>query len=225
MLDPSASIPTAATSINAFFIGTPSIWIASRSSLDRSDAIHSARCAAELAGRDVVEHQVRRPFPEQILRLGRFPARQRKFAARRGAHPRACDTDSAPVEVDFALGFAPAIGRFAVQALIAATAEGGGVLLHHLGQVATPAVRQKRSKLAPTASQASVTRAVAFTAERVLVVFRALPFSVDSTPRAYTLKAGNADFPISTRGGTSPAQFTASRIADGWLLIEHNYRF
>ena len=93
------------------------------------------------------------------------------------------------MEVDFA----PAIGRFAVSALIAATAEGGGVLFHHLAQVATPAVRQKRSKRAPTASQASVTRAVAFTAERVLVVVRALPFSVDSTPRAYTLKAGNAD--------------------------------
>jgi hypothetical protein len=32
----------------------------------------------------------------------------------------------------------------------------------------------------------------------------ALPFLVDSTPRAYWLKAGNADFPISTIFGTFP---------------------
>ena len=70
--------------------------------------------------------------------------------------------------------------------------------------------RAGRSKLAPTASLASETRAVAFTAERVLVVFMALPFSVDSTPRAYTLKAGSADFPISTRGRTSPRDATLS---------------
>jgi hypothetical protein len=32
----------------------------------------------------------------------------------------------------------------------------------------------------------------------------ALPFFVDSTPRAYRLKAGNADLPISTSFGTFP---------------------
>jgi hypothetical protein len=32
----------------------------------------------------------------------------------------------------------------------------------------------------------------------------ALPFLVDSTPRAYRLKAGNADLPFSTRYGTFP---------------------
>ena len=46
-----------------------------------------------------------------------------------------------------------------------------------------------------------MTTAVALTAERVLWVFMALSFSVDSTPRAYTLKAGNADVIISTEGG------------------------
>jgi hypothetical protein len=34
----------------------------------------------------------------------------------------------------------------------------------------------------------------------------ALPFFVDSTPRAYRLKAGNADPPISTSAGTSPSR-------------------
>jgi hypothetical protein len=32
----------------------------------------------------------------------------------------------------------------------------------------------------------------------------ALPFLVDSTPRAYRLKAGNADLSISTSFGTFP---------------------
>jgi hypothetical protein len=38
----------------------------------------------------------------------------------------------------------------------------------------------------------------------VLFFFMALPFFADSTPRAYRLKAGNADLPISTRCGTFP---------------------
>ena len=75
-----------------------------------------------------------------------------------------------------------------------------------LDRVATLAVRQERSKLAPTASQASETRAVAFTAERVLVVFMALPFSVDypeltrSRPAAPTsLFQHGAGHPLGTR--------------------------
>jgi len=69
-----------------------------------------------------------------------------------------------------------------------------------------------------TQSQASVTKTVAFTAERVLFVFMALPFSVDSTLRAYRLKAGNADFPISTEMGTSPfAVFPRVNGAEGRL--------
>jgi len=39
----------------------------------------------------------------------------------------------------------------------------------------------------------------------VIVLFMALPFFVESAPRAYWLKAGNADPPISTSGGTSPS--------------------
>jgi hypothetical protein len=38
----------------------------------------------------------------------------------------------------------------------------------------------------------------------VLTFFMALPFLVDSTPRAYRLNAGNADLPNSTRYGTFP---------------------
>ena len=38
----------------------------------------------------------------------------------------------------------------------------------------------------------------------MLSFFMALPFFVDPTPRAYRLKAGNADLPISTSFGTFP---------------------
>src|SRR4051812_29742978 len=58
--------------------------------------------------------------------------------------------------------------------------------------VAIPAVRQKRSKLAPTSCQASFTSAVASGPGVVIVLFMALPFFVESAPRAYRLKAGNA---------------------------------
>src|SRR3954466_94426 len=58
--------------------------------------------------------------------------------------------------------------------------------------VAIPAVRQKRSKLAPTSCQASFTSAVTSGAGVVIFLFMALPFFVESAPRAYRLKAGNA---------------------------------
>jgi hypothetical protein len=38
----------------------------------------------------------------------------------------------------------------------------------------------------------------------VIFLFMALPFFAESAPRAYRLKAGNADPPISTSTGTSP---------------------
>jgi hypothetical protein len=44
----------------------------------------------------------------------------------------------------------------------------------------------------------------------------ALPFFVDQTPRAYRLKAGNADLPISTADGTSPGW---SRMINSTLRV------
>jgi hypothetical protein len=67
-----------------------------------------------------------------------------------------------------------------------------------------PAVRQKRSKLAPTSCQASSTVATGTTAADVVSSFMALLSFVDSAPRAYRLKVGNACPPISTSTGTSP---------------------
>src|SRR5271156_6504374 len=74
-----------------------------------------------------------------------------------------------------------------------------------LARVAMPAVRQKRSKLAPTSCQASSMVATGTTAADVVGSFMALLSFVDSAPRAYRLKVGNACPPISTSNGTSPS--------------------
>src|SRR5713226_1159458 len=74
-----------------------------------------------------------------------------------------------------------------------------------LARVAMPAVRQKRSKLAPTSCQAASTIAAGTMAADVVASFMALLSFVDSAPRAYRLKVGNACPPISTSTGTSPS--------------------
>src|SRR5271156_3879511 len=75
-----------------------------------------------------------------------------------------------------------------------------------LARVAMPAVRQKRSKLAPPSSQASSMVATGTTAADVGGSFMALLSFVDSAPRAYRLKVGKACPPISTSNGTSPTK-------------------
>src|SRR5882724_1843105 len=70
--------------------------------------------------------------------------------------------------------------------------------------VATPVARQNRSKLAPTSCQAPSTIAAGSMAADVVNFFMALLSFVDSAPRAYRLKAGNACSPFSTSIGTSP---------------------
>src|SRR5258705_2878014 len=70
-----------------------------------------------------------------------------------------------------------------------------------------PAVRQNRSKLTETASQALPTAPIPVGGEAIDVVltfFMALLSFVDSTPRAYRLKASNAAPPISTFAGAIP---------------------
>src|SRR5208282_2929229 len=70
--------------------------------------------------------------------------------------------------------------------------------------VAMPAVRQNRSKLAPTCCQASSTIAAGtIPAARVDFVMALLSFA-DSAPRAYRLKVGNAYLTFSTSTGASP---------------------
>jgi hypothetical protein len=60
-----------------------------------------------------------------------------------------------------------------------------------------PAVKQNRSKLALTASHAVLMPAATIRLGMLLSLM-ALPFLVVSIPRAYWLKAGNADLAIST---------------------------
>src|SRR5215467_15313816 len=70
--------------------------------------------------------------------------------------------------------------------------------------VATPAVRQKRSKLAATCCQASSTIPAGTTLAGVIDFSMALLSFADSAPRAYWLKAGNAYLTFSTSTGTFP---------------------
>src|SRR5277367_3908476 len=69
--------------------------------------------------------------------------------------------------------------------------------------VAMPAVRQNRSKLAPTCCQASSTIAAGKTPAGVVDLFMALLSFEDSAPRAYRLQVGNAYLTFSTSVGTS----------------------
>src|SRR5271163_2470911 len=70
--------------------------------------------------------------------------------------------------------------------------------------VAMPAVRQNRSKLAPTCCQASSTIAAGTTPAAVVDFVMALLSVADSAPRAYRLKVGNAYLTFSTSTGTFP---------------------
>src|SRR5271169_4365940 len=72
--------------------------------------------------------------------------------------------------------------------------------------VAMPAVRQNRSKLAPTCCQASSTIAAGTTPAGVVDFSMALLSFADSAPRAYWLKVGNAYLTFSTSTGTSPGR-------------------
>src|SRR5262249_15644489 len=80
-----------------------------------------------------------------------------------------------------------------------------------------PAVKQNRSKLADTSSQALPT-APAFIGGKavsvVLTLFMALLSFVESAPRAYWLKASNAPPSFSTFPGTIPGSVRLDPIAD-----------
>ena len=84
---------------------------------------------------------------------------------------------------------------------------GAKTLVQHT-YASIPAVRQNRSKLTETASQALPTAPIPVGGDAIDVVltfFMALLSFVDSTPRAYRLKASNAAPPISTFPGAIPA--------------------
>ena len=88
------------------------------------------------------------------------------------------------MEADLPLGPAPAIPGAGIRAFVAAPQSAVASSSIIRAKVATPAVRQKCSKLAPTASQASVTIALASGRAGVVFLFMALLSIVDSTPRA-----------------------------------------
>src|ERR1700722_19044531 len=77
-----------------------------------------------------------------------------------------------------------------------------------------PEARQNNSKLAEIFESASSLSALVGMAVIVVVWFMALLSFVESAPRAYWLKAGNAASPISTSSGTIP-RAVAQRRTDG----------
>src|SRR5208282_831481 len=130
--------------------------------------------SAEAACRHVDQHQVQRPLAEQVLRHRRLPARQGDLATVTGAHARAFDLDLAAVEANFSLSLPPAVPRLAFGTAVTGPAQPGRVSSIMLARVAMPAVRQKRSKLAPTSCQASSMVATGTTAADVVGSFMAL---------------------------------------------------
>src|SRR5215469_7666359 len=90
--------------------------------------------SAELAGRDIDQHQVQRPLAEPILGHGCLPARQPDLAAVAGTDARPRQFDLAPVEAELPLGPPPAIPILAFSPAIAHAAKPGRVLLHHVSQ-------------------------------------------------------------------------------------------
>src|SRR5208282_4740076 len=82
--------------------------------------------------------------------------------------------------------------------------------------VAMPAVRQNRSKLAPTCCQASSTIAAGTIPAAGVDFVMALLSYADSAPRAYRLKVGNAYLTFSTSTGASPARVVRTETGGGY---------
>ena len=97
-------------------------------------ALRQADGAAELARRDVDQHQVERPLAQQVLRQRRLPARQGDLVAVAGTHAGPLDLDLAAMEADLPRGLAPAVPVPSVSAAVAGTAHPGRILLQHAGQ-------------------------------------------------------------------------------------------
>jgi hypothetical protein len=93
-----------------------------------------------------------------------------------------------------------------------------------LPSASIPAVRQNRSKLTETASQALPTAPIPVGGEAINVVltfFMALLSFVDSTPRAYRLKASNAAPPISTFPGAIPSALPVEAMHPVFAAAAH----
>jgi hypothetical protein len=79
-----------------------------------------------------------------------------------------------------------------------------------------PSCCSRAGWLVPHEIRVGLSRPDATIPAAVLTFFMALPFLVESTPRAYRLKAGNADFPISTSFGTFPSA-PPTRRESNWI--------
>jgi hypothetical protein len=108
------------------------------------------------------------------------------------------------VKTNLALGLAPTVRGLAILVAIARTAQFDRVLLDQLVQCAYSSRQAEPLKLAPTCCHASATAVSGMPSDVSLLFSMASLSDVDSTPRAYRLKAGNAARKVSTDAGTSP---------------------
>src|SRR5271155_1414980 len=243
-LAPAPSTPTAASSTRSSTMWMPSIWMTSRSSFDRSEAIHSFMRSADSATNRRDAADLDRPAPSwagtslsgrrtarPILRVDtlisiRFSAHLPSQSSATAASQLGSDLSPPsrartrgrsnatlpPWKPSFPLvrpQRCPSLpsprpwrsphSRAAPASIIPAS-------------VAMPAVRQNRSKLAPTCCQASSTIAAGKTPAGVVDLFMALLSFEDSAPRAYRLQGGNAYLTFSTSVGTSPSLGAALAI-------------
>jgi hypothetical protein len=159
---------------------------------------------AETACRHVDQHQVQRPLAEQVLGLGRLPARQGDLAAVASAHTGAFDLDLAPVKADLSLGLPPAVTRLVLGSAMAGAAQPRRILLHHVGQGGDACRQAEALEARPDLLPSLFDDCHRDDGSRCRKFLHGVALLVDSAPRAYWLKVSNACPPISTSTGTSP---------------------
>src|SRR5712664_764335 len=105
-----------------------------RSSLDRSDAIHSASRSADSATnrREAADFEVPSPAMTGISPSGSRTGRQRELMAVVTAHPRAMHGNLATMETDLSLGPAPAVADAASATIMRRAGELLRILAKHL---------------------------------------------------------------------------------------------
>ena len=98
----------------------------------RADAaFRQADRTAVLARRDVDQHQVHRPFTQQVIGHSLLPARQGHLCPVASAYPGPLKLDLAAMEAQFPFGLPPAMPGLAVLSPIAGTAELDSIFFHH----------------------------------------------------------------------------------------------
>ena len=160
-------------------------------------ALRQADGAAELARRDVDQHQVERPLAQQVLRQRRLPSSARVTSSPWRARTRGRSISTLPLswKPTFPVVLPQRCQVPSVSAAVAGdrtpvVASSSSMLAESRPACLAGLVRQKRSKLAPTSCQASSIDCRRDNSSRCGRFLHGVAFlSLDSAPRAYRLKA------------------------------------